>query len=149
MVQSSSSTRRASAQASDQRLPAPPAPPAPINAVTPGPGAGQQQESTGQPQVLQEHDLLGRVGDVVVEDESGDQAETHQHDRHQAGLETEQDAEPAADLEGDGRPQQDARHAHRFHVALGGTGVAELADAGDQEQRHQQEACKQVGERMR
>lgn len=84
------------------------APPTPIDAVAPRPGAGQQQEATGKPQVLQEHDLLGRVGNVVVEDEGGDQAEACQHDRYQPGLEAQQDAQAAADLESNGRPQQDA-----------------------------------------
>ncbi len=81
------------------------APPTPINAVAP---ARCRQAATGQAQVLQEHDLLGLIGEVVVEDESGDQAETCQYDRHQPSLEAEQDAQAAADFESDGRPEQDA-----------------------------------------
>src|SRR5437016_14467827 len=79
----------------------------------------QQQKATGDRNVLEEHDHLDLVAEVVVEDEGGQQGKTGEKYGGDAGFPAGDDGEGAEDLSGDDDGKQGGRHAEQGHIGSG------------------------------
>ena len=95
----------------------------------------QQQEATGDRDVLEEHDHLDLVGEVAVENQRAQQRVASEQKALTRVCQPRMMAIRAEHFGGDDDRKQNAGHTDRRHIRRCPCIGADLADAGQQEQQ--------------
>src|SRR5579863_5370703 len=84
-----------------------------------GPVSHQDQEAAGDGEVLEKHDHLSLIGEVIVEGECSEQRKPGEQESDNSRLPTEDDGKRPEYFGGDDGGQQRARDTRRGHIGRG------------------------------
>src|SRR5260221_7520394 len=105
----------------------------------------QQRQTAGNGYVLEEHDRLDLIGEIVVKQYTGQQREAGEQKGGDTRLPADDQGDRAQDFGGDDDGQQGCRDAEGSHVRGGPAVGTDLAETGDQEKHGQQDAAAELG----
>ncbi len=106
---------------------------------------GQERESAGKAEILPEAHHLHGVRRNEVEEKRREHGEPGKGERDRAGEEAREDGEAAEEFERDGRPGEEGRNAPGCHVAGEPGDVLQLAIAGGDEEKAEEDARHESG----